>query len=151
MPVSEWNSKQLLRNAALALSFANLCFFKVWWDLLAFQKKEQFFLPAPPEAAHFWAVILNVFALGSLAFIALVAVRLSGSRVVHGMARIFFLFLLLIPVNSVIGAWAKKIAPLHLTWWLHSSFASLRVAFLGAILCTTLWAFFRWRATFFCS
>jgi hypothetical protein len=55
-----------LRELLIAISFANLCYLKVWWDLLAPREYEYFFHDAPPSPIHYFAVIANVLLLGTI-------------------------------------------------------------------------------------
>jgi hypothetical protein len=58
-----------LRDLLIAISFANLCYLKVWWDLLAPRQPQLFFYDAPPAPVHYFAVILNVLLLGLLVWL----------------------------------------------------------------------------------
>lgn len=83
-----------LRDLLIAISFANLCYLKVWWDLLAPRKYEFFFYGAPAEPVHYFAAILNVLLLGFVvwmirpkkAYIFLMAIPLLAAR--NSLARI---------------------------------------------------------------
>lgn len=77
-----------MRDLTIAISFANLCYLKVWWDLLAPRGYEFFFYDAPPQPVHYIAVILNVLLLGAVvwalrprkAYLLLMAIPLLAAR-----------------------------------------------------------------------
>jgi hypothetical protein len=77
-----------LRDLLIAISFANLCYLKVWWDLLAPRQYQFFFYDAPPAPMHYLAVILNVLLLGVVvwrlrlraAYLVLIAIPLLALR-----------------------------------------------------------------------
>jgi hypothetical protein len=54
----------VLRDLLVAISFANLCYLKVWWDLLAPREYEYFFYDAPAAPIHYFAVIGSELVLG---------------------------------------------------------------------------------------
>src|SRR6266487_5883864 len=85
--------RQMLRDAAMSLSLANLCFIKTWSELLN----------SPIRRFNTCvAIIMNVFLLGGLFLGAITLARRSGNPLALRLARFVFPLLILIPVNGFI-------------------------------------------------
>ncbi len=87
---------QLLKDIAIAISLANLCFFRVWAELL--NSSNHYFIKAPPYI-NFTAIFLNVLLLATVFWVLVTLVR----RLRHGinLAGWLFLLVLVFPLNSI--------------------------------------------------
>ena len=63
---------------AIALSFANLCYLRVWSELLSYTPAQTYEMRSPPAPQHYLAVSLNVLIWG--AGFGLAAVTLQRAR-----------------------------------------------------------------------
>ncbi|HXE89544.1 MAG TPA: sulfatase-like hydrolase/transferase [Terriglobales bacterium] len=86
------------RDALIALSLANVCFFRVWRELL--DGKLAYYSRTSP-APHLMAVLLDVLLVGAIFFSGATLVRSIGKPAVTHAAR--FLFLLLVVANLRFG------------------------------------------------
>ena len=89
---------QMLKDLAIALSLANLCFLRTWGEL--FQPSNYYFMSVPPSIA-FPAVILNVLLLAATFLVALNLARYSTHAYAINLARWAFLVVLFVPLNGI--------------------------------------------------
>lgn len=82
----------------MAVSVANLCFFRAWNDLLV--SKFHYFLTAAPDWRDAAAIVLNVMTLAVVLLIFAALVRGSSNQSLHLTARLTFVGLLAIPLNG---------------------------------------------------
>ena len=92
----------MLRDVLIALSLANLFFYKIWSELyfqpMAFQ---EFFIKSPPEAVDFLALFLNVFLLASVFWSAVFLARRSQRPAMMILTHLAFVVVLLIPIVGI--------------------------------------------------
>ncbi len=88
------------KDAGIALSLANLCFFSVWAQLLP-GAYGHYFLKSPPTVAVHAAVLLDVLALAAILWCSMRLARRSGRAAVLTAARCAFLLILLVVLNVV--------------------------------------------------
>ncbi len=89
---------QMFRDLAIALSLANLCFFRAWGELL--EPYNYYFMKTPPFI-NFAAIILNVLLLAAVFWIGLNFARRSDRWYAMGIARWAFLVVLIVPLNGI--------------------------------------------------
>jgi len=75
------------RDLAIALSLANLCYLRIWGELLAYAPRDAYLMKSPPPPAAFGAVMLNVLLLGSLLWLIVTVARRTGSAVAIELVR----------------------------------------------------------------
>lgn len=92
---------QSLKDAAKALSLANLCFIETWSKLLS----DSTYWPARfaiYSSNNYVAVILNVFLLAAVFWASGTFARRSGNRLAFRISQLVFPLVLLIPLNGII-------------------------------------------------
>lgn len=99
---AEDSRKLQFRDALIALSLANLFFYKIWSELF-YQPSasEAFFVKAPPETSDFIALFLNVLLLATGFWIAAFLTRRSKNTLAMSFAHLAFLVTLLIPLAGI--------------------------------------------------
>jgi hypothetical protein len=96
------------RRAAVALSFANLCYLRVWSELLTWSGHDAYVMKRPYSRADYGAAILNVLLVGALAWaVSTGAGRLRSPRL-RRLARWGFFVALLLPLEAVRAVLAKR-------------------------------------------
>ncbi len=95
------------RDAVIALSLANLAYFKVWSDLLVYTRDHAFWIKSPPGPRDFAAAMLNVLLAGGLFFAGATLARRAASGSLRMLARCSFLLVLLIAVNAFRSVYQK--------------------------------------------
>src|SRR5687768_5113952 len=91
---------QSLKDAAKALSLANLCFIETWSKLLS----DSTYWPARfaiYSSDNYVAVILNVFLLAAVFWASETFARRSGNRLALRISQLVFPLVLLIPLNGI--------------------------------------------------
>jgi hypothetical protein len=108
-------SKQQLKRAAFSLSVANLCFLFVWTEILAYANSSavMYYEKEPPDIGLVWALLADIFALGTVIFICNLASE-TGNRFLKWAGRVvvlffsgFALYQLLRSVNNSIPNWLQ--------------------------------------------
>ena len=91
---------QSLKDAAKALSLANLCFIETWTKLLSDSTywPARFAIYSPN---NYRAVILNVFVLAALFWASVTLARQSGNKLAFRILQLVFPLVLLIPLNGI--------------------------------------------------
>lgn len=56
------------RDAVVCLSFANLCFLRVWKEILTYRQIDVYFSSVAPSRSDYLAAMLNVLLLGAAMF-----------------------------------------------------------------------------------
>lgn len=105
----------MLRDFAVALSLANLCFFQAWAELLP-GAYGHYFLKSPPSFAMHAGVLLSVLVSAFIFWLPVLLARRFSSRVGLGIARWAFL-LLLIPVLNHIRHQLRPFMPGTVAQW----------------------------------
>lgn len=85
------------RNLFIALSLANLCYLRVWSELLTYTRSDTYLMKLPPGPMNYAAVMLNVLLTG---FLLLAAAAFLRPRFPRSTEVIFLLFLL-VPLNAL--------------------------------------------------
>jgi Sulfatase len=88
------------RDLAIALSLANLCYVRVWSELLTYKRADTYLMKHPPAPASFAAVIANVLVLAAILWGAATLARRLGPRYFR-IAEIGFLLSLVVPLNGI--------------------------------------------------
>ncbi len=91
--------KQKIQDAFVALSLANLCFFKVGFDLLS--DKDRFFSKLPVTTPILLALVFNIVGFGFLAWLVMQFLRRVRSGWVKLPFHLVFVALLLFPVDFI--------------------------------------------------
>ncbi|MGH9719544.1 MAG: sulfatase-like hydrolase/transferase [Bryobacteraceae bacterium] len=95
------------RDLAIGLSLANLCYLRIWSELLTYRRDDLYFMLHPPAPPSYAAVISNVLLLGAALGFGAHWVRTRGSERSMTWIRRAFLLLLALPLNalrSVLGS-----------------------------------------------
>lgn len=108
------------RQIAIGLSFANLCYLRVWSELLSFTPAQTYEMRLPPQPHEYLAVSFNVVLWGTVLGIFAAKLRLPGeaiprparghlhARVDHA-AQWLFLLSLLVPLNALRAVLASRL------------------------------------------
>ena len=91
----------MLRNLAIALSLANLCFFEVWTNLL--DRSLRFFTKSPPSPNNLVAILLNVWLLAAVIWVPLSLARRSSNVVSRRIGQFVFLLVLFVAFCGILG------------------------------------------------
>jgi hypothetical protein len=91
-----------LRYAIVALSLANLCFLSPWLVLLNPQHYTYYNWPKDPGLVEIKALVICILVLGFLFWLAANVAGRIRSRSVSDIARLAFLLVLILPLNSFI-------------------------------------------------
>ncbi|MGB9177713.1 MAG: sulfatase-like hydrolase/transferase [Pyrinomonadaceae bacterium] len=126
----------MLRDAALALSLANLCFVKVWSKLLS--SAGSYFNETP---IVYLSIVLDVLLLAAFFFIAATLVRRCGNATLAKLMRAGFLFALLVSANGVVSL-VSTFSAFNPVSAIGRSGASVTAFILTALAVSAL---FRWR------
>jgi Sulfatase len=88
------------KQIAIGLSFANLCYLRVWSELLSYTPRQTYEMRLPPGPHDYLAAMLNVALWGTAG--GLLAARLqTAAPATRRAARCVFLLALLIPLNAL--------------------------------------------------
>ncbi|HZS48816.1 MAG TPA: sulfatase-like hydrolase/transferase [Blastocatellia bacterium] len=86
------------RDLMIAVSLANLCFMKVWGNILA---EPGFVVTLPYIPRRYEAYIINVILLASIFLAGITIVRRSGKPWLQKVAKCLFFAVLIIPLNAI--------------------------------------------------
>jgi hypothetical protein len=100
-PSSWWCRRSPWRDLAFCLSFANICYLRVWRELLAFRTDEYYVLKEARLPAEFLAATANVLLVAALLWSVLQLVRRSRSARLLQSAYVCLFLLLALPLNAV--------------------------------------------------
>ena len=96
------------RDLLIALSLANLCYLRIWSELLTYTRADTYLMKSPPSSVEYLAVMLNVAAAGAGFWMAAcVARRLSKPS--FGCCEIAFLLLLALPLNGLRAVLSNRV------------------------------------------
>jgi hypothetical protein len=96
-----WISSASGRDALIALSLSNLCYLRVWTELLTYQRHDTYLMKLPPGPAAMLAAMTNVVLLAAALWIAAAWARQTGSKRVWAVAEWGFLLSLALPLNAL--------------------------------------------------
>jgi hypothetical protein len=88
-------------DLAIALSLANLCYLRVWSELLTYRREDTYLMTAPPGAAEFGAVMVNVLLLALLLWGLVTLARNRLSPWAFRWVQAAFLVFLVMPLNAL--------------------------------------------------
>jgi len=89
------------RDLGIALSLSNLCYLRVWSELLTYIPSDTYLMKSPPAPIQNAAAILNVLLLGILLWLAVRLARRWLAPRAWLLAQIAFFLLLLVPLNAL--------------------------------------------------
>lgn len=89
------------RDLAVCLSLANLCYLRVWSELLTYRAEDAFLMEGPPSPLQYVAAALNTLLLGAAFWLVLRWVRTKRPGQWSQAAEWIFLLVLLFPLNAV--------------------------------------------------
>ena len=117
-----------VRDLAIGLSLANLCFITAWRSLLIPTSSFYYYhRKVLPPVVHYAGLIGVVVLLGILFFIAITLVRRSQSEVVKTLARVAFILLLSLPVHGLLMQLDTKAGQRLLRWFVSDPLVVLRL------------------------
>ncbi|HVX66024.1 MAG TPA: sulfatase-like hydrolase/transferase [Bryobacteraceae bacterium] len=89
------------KSLVVALSLANLCYLRLWSELLTYSRPDLYLMVVPYRRADYLAIMINVVLAGLAGWAVALLVERSGSRALRFAGRAVFLLLLLVPLNAV--------------------------------------------------
>jgi hypothetical protein len=89
------------RDLMIALSLANICYLRVWSELLTYNRSDTYLMKAPPGPAVFTAAMASVLLMAGLLWALAVLARATLSKAAFGVAEIGSLVFLVVPLNSI--------------------------------------------------
>src|SRR6478672_2191558 len=89
------------RDLAIGLSLANICFLRVWSDMLTYSQTATFWMKHPPTPSEFIAAILNVLIIGCVLGLGVNYLRRTLSKNAMLWVRRAFLVSLAVPLNAI--------------------------------------------------
>ncbi len=131
------------RDLAVSLSLANLCYIRVWTELLTYTRRDTYIMRRPPGPDDLVAAIVNVL-LAGLAFFAIARwLRTIRNSRVQTAARWIFLVFLLLPLNSIRAILANEFT--YLKSPIFELIGVKGVVLLGAVLAAlAIFVLLRW-------
>ena len=93
---------------AAAFSFANLCYLRVWSELLTFSRGDTYTMKVPFSRSDYLAVMFNVLLIGMIGTAAAVLIERSKSARWKVAGRVFLCVLLLLPLNALRAVLANQ-------------------------------------------
>jgi hypothetical protein len=84
-----------------AFSFANLCYLRVWSELLTYSHADTYTMKLPYSRSHYLAAMLGVLLAGGVGSVGAVLVRRSRSARLNIAGRVVLCTLLLLPLNAL--------------------------------------------------
>jgi hypothetical protein len=120
------------RDLAIALSLANLCYLRVWTELLTYRRGDTYLMKAAPGPAQLAAVMTNVLLLGLLLWGAVTLARKRLSKSAFRWVQCVFLLFLAVPVNALRAVASREFE--YLKSPLFELLGSRGVAALGIVL-----------------
>ena len=89
------------RDLAIALSLANLCYLRVWSELLTYRRGDTYLMKSPPGPAALGAVTTNVLLVAALLWGGVTLARKVLSGPTFGWVQAAFLLFLAVPLNAL--------------------------------------------------
>lgn len=99
-PSRDLNAGSARRDLAIALSLANLCYLRVWSELLTYSRSDTYLMKSPPGPAALAGVMANVLILAGLLWGLARFARRRLSRSGFRWVEMGFLGLLVLPGNA---------------------------------------------------
>jgi hypothetical protein len=135
-----------VRDFLIALSLANLCYIRIWKDLLAYTPAATYTIKTLPTRGVLLAAPVGVVLLALLVWIAVIVVRLRDGSTLGRAGRVFFLLMIAIPLDacrSILGDY-YPIFRGELIRQIGTGATALLVVSLMAV---AVFALIRWQAT----
>ncbi|MEO7652772.1 MAG: hypothetical protein ABIZ80_20110, partial [Bryobacteraceae bacterium] len=85
------------RDLALAVSLANLCYLRIWSELLTYKRQQTYHMKTPPLPAEMLAALVNVLVLAALFFAIARFLRPRAPKLLEW----GFLLFLAVPLNAI--------------------------------------------------
>jgi hypothetical protein len=127
--------QQAIARMAIGFSFANLCYLRVWSELLSYTPAQSYEMRLPPRPFEYLAVSLNVVFWGIViaALAAKLRLRRGGAR---RAGQWLFLLSLLIPLNALRSVLASRLpaGQQYLKGGLYAALGPLGLAVFAAAL-----------------
>jgi hypothetical protein len=89
------------RDLFIALSLANLCYLRVWSELLTYTRSDEYLMKLPPRPLEYFALMLNVLLVAGALFGAVTWARRTLSKSAFRWVEFTFLLFLVIPLNAL--------------------------------------------------
>jgi len=96
----EVSSQPLYKDLAVALSFANICYIRVWQELLGVKPWDAYLMNEMPAPGQYWGVMANVLLAGLLLWPVVRAARTRLHLSVN-LPALLLVALFLIPLNGI--------------------------------------------------
>lgn len=104
------------RYLLLGLSFANLCFLKIWAPLLTYTRRDMYLMKTGVEPFNIVACILNILLIGSVLAGAAILLQRHMKKWIGSTPRaLLFLAALLLPLNAIRAVAVERFPFLRLT------------------------------------
>lgn len=123
------------RDLAICLSLANLCYIRVWSELLTYTEADTFLMKSPPSPVHYVAAMLNTLLLGGLLWAGITLARRERTGWPLKLARWGFFLLLLVPLNGLRAVLANVMPDLRLPGLLRLA-GPVGVVLMSAVIVT---------------
>ncbi len=107
--------RQLWRDAAAGFSLANLCYVRIWWEIISYNAESTFVMKSPPGRAEFVGVALNMLVAGVLLALLFRKLRRGRPRPWPGPFECLLLATLWLPANGLRAVFVSNI------WFLSSA------------------------------
>ena len=139
------------REIAIGVSLVNLCFLRVWTELLTYTPAQSYEMRLPPGPSDYLAVCLNVAVWGSLLGLLGLELDLAGYKQ-RPAAQWAFLLLLLVPLNALRSVLASHlpVGQQYLKGGLYAALGPAGLAVFGTVIAAGgAFALRRWRESVF--
>src|SRR5690348_11167131 len=98
----------MLRDLAISMSFANLCYFKLWSEVLTSTRGDSYTMKAPPPPLYFMGLMFNVVALGAFLWILITLLRRHVSGRLLYSAKFIISVTSLLMLLGVLNRWSEN-------------------------------------------
>jgi hypothetical protein len=99
------------RDVAIAMSLANLCYLRVWSELLTYSRSDTYLMKLPPGQADYAAAMLNALLLGGMLWLTITFARGKLKGPAFRFAEMGFLLFLAVPLQALRSVLANSYAP----------------------------------------
>ncbi len=131
------------KDFAVALSLANLCYLRIWSELLTYTSVDAYNMKSPTAPVDYLAAALNVLLLGTVFWGLMTLVRSTANRRFRALAFWAFFALLLLPLNGIRSVLANQFH--YLRSPLFELLGTRGVALLaGALVLLGIFVLLRW-------
>ncbi len=136
--------RQALKDLAIAISLANLCFLGIWANLLYRVQTSAFLIKTPPPPASYIAAMLNVFLLMLVGWVAIQAARLRLGIWMRPVGLGVLAVMTLIAGNAAhnVTGWPRFVV---VKWFFAEAWSTGRLVFYFPFLAIAICALIHWR------